>query len=590
MSIPVAMVSVGLLVFAAHLFAVIFQRFRLPDTVWLITIGILLGPVFHVLKPEDFGVVGGIFTTIALVVILFEAGLDLSFNDLRKSFASTMRITLGCYVLTTIIITLTVHYWGGYEWMTSIFVGAVLAGPSPPVIIPMAKSLNLREHNRVLLTLESALGEAICLVIALAILRFSRMGSSATEDGAQSGGVDFASSTGTLGEIIAAFIIAVIIGIVGGILWALMLEKVRQLKNTISTTLSFVFIVYGLCEMLNYSGPVAALLFGITIGNIQMFRNMPIFEGGSGWQMTNHSATEVMFFSEIVFLLKTFFFVFLGLSMGLDDLTAPIAVGLIGMLLLARLLAVKVTLNKEVHIAKEGLFLGVMIPKGLAAAVLGSLAAHSGLPGGDDAENLIYAVILYSILASAILVFLIDKAHIHLGFVWLFPTREEDEEQPNGKTEKTDKSGVSEEPALTGGEPEESESKPVPGSGEDDEESGPGPHNPEAESEPVKKAGQMKPAGGSEENEKRVRQSIEEGLQEARGGKPQAEAKPPAQATETTGGQDDGEEHEIHRHPDRSLADLTLAGEEHEPRRTKESQQDDLPELGTGGSDSKKDS
>jgi len=142
MSIPVAMVSVGLLVFLAHLFYAIFQRFRMPDTVWLIGIGILLGPVFQVLKPTDFGVVGAVFTTIALVVILFEAGLDLSFKSLRESLASTMRITLGCYVLTTAAITAAVYSLGDFPLITALFIGAVIAGPSPPVIIPMVKSLN----------------------------------------------------------------------------------------------------------------------------------------------------------------------------------------------------------------------------------------------------------------------------------------------------------------------------------------------------------------------------------------------------------------------------------------------------------------
>ncbi|MEM1057879.1 MAG: cation:proton antiporter [Verrucomicrobiota bacterium] len=564
--IPLAMVSVGLLVFAAHLFAAIFQRFRLPDTVWLIGIGLVVGPVFGLLQPESFGVVGGIFTTIALVVILFEAGLDLSFKHLRESFASTMRITLGCYLLTTVVITATVYFFAGFEFITALFVGAVLAGPSPPVIIPMAKSLNLRERNRVLLTLESALGEAICLVIALAILRWNRVGGDT-----EAAGSALASSTETLGSIIAAFIIAVMIGIAGGVIWALMLEKVRQLKNTISTTLSFVFIIYGLCEMLNFSGPVAALLFGITIGNIRMLRNLPMFSEEGPWQPTNHSATEVMFFSEIVFLLKTFFFVYLGLSMSLTDLTSVLALGLIGMLLVARLLAVKATLNQEVHIAKEGLFLSVMIPKGLAAAVLASLAAQpqSGMPGGDEAENLIYAVILYSILASAILVFLIDKAHIHRGFVWLFPNREEEDERPEDS-----------------GTPDPSGDPPV---------------APLAEAVPAepKQAAQAEAAGTErggnlEQSARRVKGVVEETLeaneQSERPTAPQSERAgepnggPPAENPAPELEDEDGE-HEIHRHPDRSLADLTVAGEEPPPQRKADPQPNHPPELGTGGWD-----
>ena len=78
--------SVGLLIFAAHALNFIFKKTYIPDVLILIIFGILLGPIFHIIMPQDFGRVGQVITTIALVVILFESGCSLDFKVLVRSF------------------------------------------------------------------------------------------------------------------------------------------------------------------------------------------------------------------------------------------------------------------------------------------------------------------------------------------------------------------------------------------------------------------------------------------------------------------------------------------------------------------------
>ena len=80
LSAPAMLMAVGGLVFLAHIFQFAFQRFRVPDTLWLIGIGLVAGPVTNWLQPKDFGIVGPALTAIALAVILFEAGPDLRYR------------------------------------------------------------------------------------------------------------------------------------------------------------------------------------------------------------------------------------------------------------------------------------------------------------------------------------------------------------------------------------------------------------------------------------------------------------------------------------------------------------------------------
>ena len=71
---------IGLLIFTAHLFSEIFSRKRIPDVLFLIIIGLLIGPVFHWVSPESLGNAGSLFSGITLVTILFESGTQLRFS------------------------------------------------------------------------------------------------------------------------------------------------------------------------------------------------------------------------------------------------------------------------------------------------------------------------------------------------------------------------------------------------------------------------------------------------------------------------------------------------------------------------------
>src|SRR6185437_381897 len=94
MHVATNILVVGALVFVAHAFTGIFSRTRVPDVLLLTIIGILLGPVFHLVTPANFGAVGPVFAAITLVIILFEAGLSLDFDVMRGAIRPTLTLTL----------------------------------------------------------------------------------------------------------------------------------------------------------------------------------------------------------------------------------------------------------------------------------------------------------------------------------------------------------------------------------------------------------------------------------------------------------------------------------------------------------------
>ena len=384
----------GLLIFAAHLFTEIFSRKRIPDVLLLMGIGLLIGPLTGWVKPEALGSVASVFTTITLVIILFESGTELNFNTLVNSIKGTMKLTTINFFVTMIVVALLGILIEKFDILTGLMLGAILGGTSSAVVIPMVSQLKISEKGGTILILESAFSDVLCIVFAWAFLK-----------AAQSGSMNVGP---VIGSILSSFILSAIIGFAASILWSYVLDKVRHVKNSILTTPAFVFIIYGLNQWFGFSGAIAALAFGIGMANIDYaYHNGPLFRKLFKAPPTKLNETERQLFSEVVFLLKTFFFVYIGVSIRLDHFW-PIMVGLLitVMLFVLRIPIVRVSVHRE----KEGfpledkVYMSGIVPKGLAAAVLATIPAQQGLPGGELIQNIVFAVILFSITFTSILV------------------------------------------------------------------------------------------------------------------------------------------------------------------------------------------
>src|ERR1700691_408609 len=77
---------------------------RVPDVVVLMAAGMLLGPVFHLLDPSRFEAFARGFGALALILILFEAGLDLEFRNTLPHLPGGVRLALVSYGLSLVAI------------------------------------------------------------------------------------------------------------------------------------------------------------------------------------------------------------------------------------------------------------------------------------------------------------------------------------------------------------------------------------------------------------------------------------------------------------------------------------------------------
>ena len=386
--------AIGLIVFFSHFLSLQFHKTSIPDVLILTFFGILIGPVLHIATPADFGQVGSLIATIALVVILFEGGTSLNLSVLGKSIGTTGLLALLCFLFTAVIVTVTGMLVLSLGPLSATLLGVTLGNTSSAVVIPMVNALRLSEKPATVLVLESALTDVLSIVGVFALLQIH------TQGGVEPGKL--------IGSVLAALIFAAVIGAIGGIGWLLVLGKVRDFPNTISSTLAYAFIIYGITEILGFSGAIAALALGITLTNFEKFGLQRI--ANVDRKLVPLNETDLTFYREAVFLLKTYFFVYLGISIHFGNtLQAYAALAMVITIYVMRLLLTRHVFRDESYTLRDAAIASMMAPKGLAAAVLATLPLEFGVAGGEMIRDVTYMGVLFSISLTALLVMFYPK-------------------------------------------------------------------------------------------------------------------------------------------------------------------------------------
>ena len=366
----------------------------------LLGIGIVLGPLLHWVEPADFGGFGSMFASLTLLFILFDSGVDMSIDAIRRYWKGMVEVTLSSFFISMVGVAVLMVTLFSADWQSGILLGSMVSGTAAAIVIPLVRQMRVSEKTRTTLVLESASSGVLSIVFTLGIIEGFKMGE--VNLGAM------------VGRIISSFVLALIIGIVGGVLWGGVLDRVRKLNNSMFLTPAFVFVLFGICEALGYSGAIAALSFGVVLGNIDYFQLSLLHKFGKV-KMLPLSRNEKSFFKEIVFVLKTFFFVYIGICIPFSDSDALIyGLGVTVLLFIVRFVLVAIVGRKNTR--NDRLTVSIMIPKGLVSAVLASVPeqvnlslGYQAIPGATLFKSITYAVIFFSIIITSLLVLLTSR-------------------------------------------------------------------------------------------------------------------------------------------------------------------------------------
>ena len=371
----------GLLVLGA-LIAGVARRSFLSLTAVFVVAGFALGE--GGLEVLAFDASSGFVTalaTVALIVILFRDGLEVEEEMLQRAWRLPFRKLVLAMPITCILVACATKALTDLGWTESFLVGALLSPTDPVLSSSVVTNPRVPRVVRHSLNLESGLNDGLALPAVLAF--------AASLDPDQSGFVwwEF---------VLQDVSIGLVTGLVVGYGASRLLPQSRALGTEISPhqkalyALGVAFASYGMAVLPpNGNGLIACFVAAIVLG-IRRPDIRACFEARS---------------EDVIELVKLGIFVVFGALLTFDGLFGD---GLAGIaiaaftLLLARPVAVFVSLVRTDTDVGTRAFMGWFGPKGVATMAFSLLVLSQGIPEGGAIFDIASLAVLVSIIAHGV--------------------------------------------------------------------------------------------------------------------------------------------------------------------------------------------
>lgn len=336
------------------------KRFKLPFTVTLVLVGMLLTGLAHTV-PTYFGALEKVKISHDLIIfiflptLVFESTFNMDVHYLRKNLGAALTLAVPGLLLSTAIIGGIVALVTDLPLDAALVLGAILSATDPVAVIALFKQLGAPKRLTILMEGESLLNDATAIVLTKILLGVLVAGSF---------------SGATLGRGVLDFVVLFLGGAIAGIIlgWITsillgMVESDALIEISLTTAAAYLSFLLAE-EVLHVSGIMATVGAGLTIG---------------GWGRIKISPPVRVylehFWEYMAFLANAFIFLLVGMKVSLPAIWQSLDI--LAIVIVAMLLA-------------------------RAAAVYGLVPFLNRLPGADPISFRYQTVMLWGGLRGAI--------------------------------------------------------------------------------------------------------------------------------------------------------------------------------------------
>jgi NhaP-type Na+/H+ or K+/H+ antiporter len=353
---------------------------RLPAIVVLLPVGFVAGILTKDVQPESLlGALYQPFVSVSVGVILFEAGLRLSFRDVVPRIRPIVvrLVSLGM-LLTWLGVAGTVAlFFGGLGVGVPLLIGAILVVSGPTVVLPLLSYIRPARDVRSVLKWEGVLIDPLGALLSVGVFQVVRTSGS--------GGW-------RPGELLVNILVGALVGVLGaGLLW-LLLRRVQRLapRQVVAVTLALVIAALVAADLIrDDAGFVATLLMGVFLAN----------------QRSIDVAPTVEFHETLVQLLIGVLFVMIAASVSPSEVRAVLggALALVAvMVLVIRPAMVALTTWRSSLSTRERAFLAWMAPRGIVAGATASAFGLQLAVAGVHGANKILPIVFVAIFITVV--------------------------------------------------------------------------------------------------------------------------------------------------------------------------------------------
>ncbi len=319
------------LIILSYFFSILNRITRIPSVLMLLGTGILLrylsdtaGLPFYI-PPTVVEFLG----TVGLIMIVLEAGMDLSISRDRiplitKAFFSALVI----FLISSIAVALILYWWVPNTPPINCLVYAIaLSIVSSSVVLPSVHHLG--EAKKEFLIYEASFSD----IIGIMVFNFFTEG--------QEIGLQEVVWFG--GNVIVAVLLSV--AVCFGLMWLLIKNRI-EIKFFLSFAVLIVIYVGG--KMMHLPSLITILMFGMVVSNWKLISWKPLKRYFSDENVENEAQLLKSITAESSFLIRTFFFVIFGFGIGMVYFQ-DMRVLELGSIIVAALMALRFVYLRIVH-------------------------------------------------------------------------------------------------------------------------------------------------------------------------------------------------------------------------------------------------
>lgn len=357
-------------------------KLKLPAILPLLVCGLLLGPGFGFLKPDElFGPLLFPIISLGVAIILFEGALTLNFEEIKNHGRMVTHLVTVGVLITLMCISCAVFFLLDFSWHLSLLFGALVVVTGLTVIVPMLRTIKPVTKLANILRWEGIVIDPIGALLAVLVYEYITAVSNPTSHVMTSFGL----------TIVIGFSMGVMAGFVIGLALRTHVFP-HYLKNTaVLTVMLGVFVCSNIFQ--EESGLLTVTIMGIVLAN-----------------MKNIDIEDIIEFKEtLTVLLISALFILLAARLDSDAL---FSLGIEGVgvlcvvLLVARPMSVWISgINTSLN-TQDKLFLSWVAPRGIVAAAISSLFAiklnAQGVENADKIVPLVFLIIIGTVVIQSL--------------------------------------------------------------------------------------------------------------------------------------------------------------------------------------------
>ena len=254
---------IGIILLAGSLSGILAQKLKIPDVVVFLLIGMGLGPeLTGVFDVKADSTINQLILIFGSSYILFDGGASLRLKVLKEVWITILVISTLGVLITTLITGFFAVQFLGIPLITALLLGSTIASTDPATLVPVFKQIRIKDRVAQTVMSESAFNDAMGAIVTFTIMGVA-LGTGGT--------FSFGSAAFSL---ISNALIGVLIGGILGYLAAALIahEKYDFLQEYAPlVTLMAVLGAYMTAENFHSSGFMAVFVFGIMLGNKDIF-------------------------------------------------------------------------------------------------------------------------------------------------------------------------------------------------------------------------------------------------------------------------------------------------------------------------------